>query len=217
MDMYCEKENCYEVLGLDSQASRTEIKRAYRQLALKHHPDKTKSKASAEIYLAAANAYEILSDKDTRAEYDYYLAHPEEHLYNSFRYYRSVSKKVPFTPVIAIFLLVLTAIKHGSRWYQYQRMVAAWRRYEPTRKRARKEALEKLGPPPKGRKGQKGHPKSVIEAAMKSWMDDMVHSGKLKIMGGYSKPTWRDLLIIQILFLPWNCFRGYRERAAFNQ
>jgi len=61
----------YEVLGVARDAPRDEIKKAYRRLALEHHPDKNPgNKEAEERFKEAAAAYEVLSDADRRAEYD---------------------------------------------------------------------------------------------------------------------------------------------------
>jgi molecular chaperone DnaJ len=61
----------YEVLGVDRTASADEIKRAYRALARKHHPDVADNKAEAEHRFKEINeAYEVLSDPQKRAQYD---------------------------------------------------------------------------------------------------------------------------------------------------
>ena len=61
----------YKVLGLDKSASKDDIKRAYRKLAQKHHPDANKGDASAEArFKEISEAYAILSNDDKRAEYD---------------------------------------------------------------------------------------------------------------------------------------------------
>ena len=67
------KRDYYEVLGLSKSASQQEIKKAYRKLAIKYHPDKNPdNKEAEEKFKEAAEAYEILSDEDKRARYDRY-------------------------------------------------------------------------------------------------------------------------------------------------
>lgn len=65
------KRDYYEVLGVSRNASEAEIKKAYRRLAMKHHPDRNPGDASAEVaFKEAKEAYEILSEARTRDAYD---------------------------------------------------------------------------------------------------------------------------------------------------
>ena len=65
------KKDYYEVLGVIKSASPEEIKKAYRKLALKYHPDKNKGDKSAENkFKEASEAYHVLSDKERRTNYD---------------------------------------------------------------------------------------------------------------------------------------------------
>src|SRR3989338_1153505 len=65
------KRDYYEVLGVSKTASADEIKKAYRKLALKYHPDRNKgNKEAEERFKEAAEAYAILSDTQKRAQYD---------------------------------------------------------------------------------------------------------------------------------------------------
>lgn len=66
-----EKRDDYEVLGVSKSADATEIKKAYRKLALKYHPDKNPGdKEAEEKFKEAAEAYDVLSNEEKRRRYD---------------------------------------------------------------------------------------------------------------------------------------------------
>lgn len=71
------KNNYYKVLGLESNASTDDIKKAYRKLSLKHHPDRTQNDpTSCEIFQMINEAYETLGDEDKRKQYDLFNNNP---------------------------------------------------------------------------------------------------------------------------------------------
>ena len=65
------KRDYYEVLGLEKGAGAEDIKKAYRKMAMKYHPDRNPGdKAAEEKFKEVGEAYEVLSDDDKRARYD---------------------------------------------------------------------------------------------------------------------------------------------------
>jgi len=65
------KKDYYEILGVGRSADKDEIKKAYRKLALKYHPDKNPDNKDAEDHFKEVNgAYEVLSNDDKRRRYD---------------------------------------------------------------------------------------------------------------------------------------------------
>jgi len=69
------KRDYYEVLGVERGASKEEIKKAYRNLALKYHPDRNKSPGAEERFKEISEAYAVLSDDEKRTQYDQF-GHP---------------------------------------------------------------------------------------------------------------------------------------------
>ena len=65
------KRDYYEILGVDKNASQDDIKKSYRKIAIKYHPDKNPGDKDAEEHFKeAAEVYEVLSNPDKRAQYD---------------------------------------------------------------------------------------------------------------------------------------------------
>ncbi|KAK1305717.1 Chaperone protein dnaJ 49 [Acorus calamus] len=71
-------EDHYAVLGLPRRASSADVKKAYRLLALKYHPDVSKDMQAGEVFKSIRQAYEVLSNEATRAQYDWELQTQEE-------------------------------------------------------------------------------------------------------------------------------------------
>jgi molecular chaperone DnaJ len=65
----------YNVLGLESEASKEDIKRAYRKLSKMYHPDINKEASAVEKFKEISEAYEVLSDEEKRSTYDLRNSH----------------------------------------------------------------------------------------------------------------------------------------------
>ncbi|MDO8670493.1 MAG: molecular chaperone DnaJ [Dehalococcoidia bacterium] len=66
------KRDYYDVLGVERNASDDDIKKAFRKLAFKHHPDRCKDDGAEDKFKEINEAYEVLSDTDKRASYDHF-------------------------------------------------------------------------------------------------------------------------------------------------
>lgn len=84
-------EDYYKVLGVDKGASEAQIKKAYRKLAMKYHPDKNKGNKTAEEKFKKINeAYAVLSDKQKRKQYDMFGAEGFSQRYSQEDIFRDV-------------------------------------------------------------------------------------------------------------------------------
>ncbi|KAK9408078.1 dnaJ subfamily C member 25 [Crotalus adamanteus] len=121
--LYCGKLVCYDVLGVSRDASKGEIARAYRQLALRYHPDRQLkpdrngkgAETAQEKFLLIATAYETLKDEETRKDYDYMLDHPEEYYSHYYHYYsRRLAPKVDVRIVILVTVCAVSLFQFFS-------------------------------------------------------------------------------------------------------
>jgi DnaJ-class molecular chaperone len=97
--------NHYDVLGVSNNASQADIRRSFRYLALKHHPDKNKNSEESKLkFMQIVEAYEILSDEqarknyDTAASYSYNDNHYHGAYYTSYAYKNSNNATRHWTP-----------------------------------------------------------------------------------------------------------------------
>jgi curved DNA-binding protein CbpA len=108
--------NYYKILEVDENATRVEIKKSYRSLAKKYHPDKSSSPSAAQLFNEVNEAYEILSDSDQKVTYDQrrsdatsYRTSQPQRAYSSRRPprsrpdYRSSSQQIDVTPYVPYF------------------------------------------------------------------------------------------------------------------
>lgn len=231
-DLYCGAENCYDVLGVQRAATTAEVRRAYRRLSLELHPDKNPSAEAKERFLAVSTAHDVLSDDALRAEYDYYLDHPSEALYNRMRFYQFRYSRSDWRLVIlgAVALLsVLTFVSQRHKYHLYLDHLRespdflaraedeAWAAVEAAREAAKGGESGSPGPAAaSGARRRKG--KKEVEAELTPAEEALfveVQSAALerivrevRIVGSHHAPSVTDLFAVQLVLLPWRLGRG---------
>nr|CAI5857689.1 unnamed protein product [Callosobruchus analis] len=204
--LYCGRENCYDVLNVTRDASKSEISKSYRQLARQFHPDLHRSaeakEQAAERFKIIASAYEILKDDDSRNDYDYMLDNPDEYYSHYYRYYRRrVAPKVDVRIVIVVTITIISAVQYFSGWQRYNAAIRYFATVPKYRNRALEIAKEERLLPetnsrPKGKQAKLS--KDEIDKILRKVIEE-----KMDIKGAYARPTLLDLLWVQLIVLPY--------------
>jgi len=202
--LYCGLQNCYDVLGLTREATKSELSKAYRQLARKYHPDRNKEEGAEEMFRLAATAYEVLKDDDSRRDYDYMLDNPEEAYYHYYQYYkRRLTPKVDVRYVISATVLIISVLQYLHRMSSYSEAV----RYAMQNPKNRNQALQIIhqeglfteNNKKNKNKKSKEERKREEERILREIVEDSAD-----IKGEYSKANVVDTLLVQIFMSPYS-------------
>lgn len=204
--IYCGKENCYDVLEVTREVTKSEISRSYRRLAKQYHPDLHRTPEAKEVaetqFKRIANAYEILRDEEARSDYDYMLDNPDEYYAHYYRYYRRrVAPKVDVRIVLVVTISIISAIQYYSGWQRYDTAIKYFMTVPKYRNRALEIAKQEgllSDTKSNKRKMSKKDAENVIKKVIEEKMD---------IKGAYAKPTVTDILWIQIVIFPYTVLK----------
>lgn len=183
-----EGRDLWKELGVDPGSDNQVIKRAYRELAIKYHPDKvrgdaSKREAAAAKYARVTEAYRILTDNDALAEYKELSERGTQQVPFSDRYYHRHAHKYGIPPhdplkVFIALVLIISALKYAGQyatWIYYRNMALSHPRY-------------------------------------KAWAKAQgdVTGERLQLVGGVKPPTLDSIFAVQVLLSPYHFYRFAR-------
>ncbi|XP_041041791.1 dnaJ homolog subfamily C member 25 isoform X1 [Carcharodon carcharias] len=233
--LYCGALSCYDVLGVARDAGKSDIARAYRQLARRYHPDRYRPTEAGENpeerFLLIATAYETLKvwkDDEARKDYDYMLDHPDEFYRHYYHYYkRRLAPKVDVRIVIIVTVCAISLFQYYSWWSSYSEAIhylttVPKYRIQATEIAKQQGLLNKTKEKGKNRRSKeeiKEEEEEIIKGIIKNNID---------IKGGYQKPRLFDILLFQIVLAPyyicryiiWYCrwiYRFHIKREEYGE
>ncbi|CAH8585433.1 unnamed protein product [Schistosoma rodhaini] len=208
--IYCGEETCYDVLQVTRDDDKSRIRKAYHEMARKHHPDRQKTsedKIKAEERFRLINtAYEILSDPEQRSEYDYMLDNPDQMYYHYYQYYRRrVSTKVDVRLVIVSILLIISSIQYAGQWTSYNHALSYLLKDPKHRAKAKQLAIAdgrlNISKYEVGRRLTRDELKEREEQLLRNILKETV-----ELRGDCCRPSLKRVLLVRILFFPWTCY-----------
>jgi len=238
-NVFCGKFDCYKILRFDhetwgsSPPSLKDITKSYRNLSRKWHPDKNKAKGAREKFVAIAKAYEILTNKEKRAEYDHFRDRPDEYFikYGSSVLWAYAPKSDASYIIIMFFVLgsVFTYYAQKNKWQTIANHLvkAAVEDLSPreggstesieirvkalvilAEKKKDEEEAKLANGASSNEKKKKGPKMTGKERKEKEW-DEMrpICIGLVNEIddfgAGFRKPTMQDLLVVKMVKLPY--------------
>ncbi|XP_060523802.1 dnaJ homolog subfamily C member 25 homolog [Cylas formicarius] len=210
--LYCGVENCYDVLEVTREATKNEIAKNYRRLARLYHPDLHREKEAKQVaeeqFKILANAYDILKDDESRADYDYMLDNPDQYYAHYYRYYRrKVAPKVDVRIVIIVTISIISIIQYYSGWQRYDTAISYFSTVPKYRNKAQEIARQDGILPNSNNNNKKLGKKLKLTKEEYEQVIKKVIEDKMDIKGAYAKPKITDLLWIQLIILPYTAFR----------
>lgn len=226
-EKFCGVPDCYAELGIFPNATKAQIRRAYRSLSLEFHPDKNPGDDVAlKKFNRVARANEVLTDDEQRKKMDYYTENPGEYwsLYGSYvetKYKPKTDIKVVLL-LLLIFASMLQPALQYSKYQEYKKaLVAAAKAKAPGKGtedvlKLRAEADAIVDATAKERK--KGKKTKLTASEEKELLDKTLHDlvAKSNLPPEYAFPTIGDNLIVKVLSLPVSAYQSSQRDAALK-
>lgn len=184
--MFCGDANCFEVLGLTRNATKAEVRRAYRRLSSEMHPDKRPGvDTAAEEFRVIGTAYETLTDNEKRAKYEDFLDNPGKY----WQYFMDNAKE-HYAPKSNVFIVIsgIIGIATLMHWINMNHS------YRETLRRMR-ESQE-----------FKREVTRLVKSKVVATREEAETMINLDIVG-LEEPHWRSLFVFKVAALPGRFLR----------
>lgn len=180
--LYCKKDNCYELLEIKRNATKSEVRRAFRKLSSEVHPDKNPNDEKAlEKFRKLNSAYEALIDDEKRTKYNDFLDNPAKYWDYLVENEQFVYAPKSNTVFVIIFLLAVSTLLHWLNMnYSYHSTIQKMKESQEYKR----EVARLL--------------KTNKSIKTKEQAESMIN---LDIVG-LNKPDWRNLFIFKLAGLP---------------
>ena len=122
-NFFCGSDDCYDILGLERNATIRDIKAAFRNRSKMYHPDKNKEDGAMEMFRAVTKAHEVLSDEKKKALFDYYLDHPREYYKVSGHYVMKDIPKSDVGIVVTAIIVLISFFMYSVQKGRYDRTI----------------------------------------------------------------------------------------------
>lgn len=181
VSLFCGQDNCYDLLGVKRNTTKTEIRRVFRRISSELHPDKRPDDAdAAERFRKIGTAYETLTDDAKRAKYDDFLDNPGKY----WQYLVENTKEV-YAPksnvlfVVTLLLGIATLIHWLNMNYSYNDTIRRMKDSQEFKREVTRLMKSKV-------------------AATREEAEAMINVDIV----GLEKPDWRNLIIFSMFRLP---------------
>eukprot|EP00741_Cyanophora_paradoxa_P011400 tig00020556_g11011.t1 len=198
----------YKTLGVEKSASAADIKKNYRELALKNHPDKNPSPEAVDIFREIAEAYEILSDEDLRKEYDDAKENGlpsdewEVHYWGQFYKYYAGAPHHELAPTVAVLIGMFTIAQYAYSRYRYTVSRDRCMKHPMFRQRVNLMMAELRASSVGSARGKKTSKREDEE--LRRVAEERVKTEQLRLLGR-EPPKVSELYVFALtIFLPWN-------------
>ena len=183
----------------------SDVRRAFRKISLKYHPDRSTNPDHVPIFIEANHAYEVLSDSSMKADYDDMLRNPQNYYTNRMRFYKHKFKQMRPSTVVYSTILLITVLHYLYWRSRHYKVIDQIRRNPQVREKleaiaAEREEQRRADLEAKGLNPYNCPFPSDAEL-LANERSDVVSIAEIQGWQG-RLPTFADLFVVRLFWLP---------------